>query len=73
MKRPQEGIDNTVRLIAFKSMFFFLAVHQASWGISVKWMLTNVAQLPATTVRFAKILLIAMSATAGQVSHSDIL
>lgn len=51
----------------------FLAVHQVSRGSSVKWMLTNVARLPATTVPFAKILLIATSATAGQVSDSDVL
>lgn len=52
--------------------YVFLAVQQVSRGISVKWMLTNVAQRLATTVPFAKILLIATSATAGQVSHSDI-
>lgn len=60
-------------LRVWKAWYVFLAVHQVSWGISVKWMLTNVAQLPATTVPFAKILLIATSATAGQVSHSNIM
>lgn len=58
--------------LAFSAAWYvFSAVHQVSRGISVKWMLTNVAQRLATTVPFAKILLIATSATAGQVSHSD--
>lgn len=69
-----EGSDSAARQShRFKIWYVFSAVHQVSWGISVKWMLTNVAQLPATTVPFAKILLIATSATAGQVSHSDVL
>lgn len=69
-----EGSDSSVRQPGgLKVWYVFLAVHQVSRGISVKWMLTNVALRPATMVPFAKILLIATSATAGQVSHSDIL
>lgn len=49
------------------------AVRPASWGISVKWTWTNVVPRPATTAPFARILLIATSATAGQVSHSPVL
>lgn len=70
---PQQGSDSSVRKPhSYNAWYVFSAVHQVSWGISVKWMLTNVAQRPATTVPFAKILLIATSATAGQVSHSDL-
>lgn len=62
--------DSSRQPCGSKMWYVFLAVHQVSWGISVKWMLTNVAHRLATMVPFAKILLIAMCATAGQVSHS---
>lgn len=62
--------DSSRQPCGSKMWHVFLAVHQVSWGISVKWMLTNVAHRLATMVPFAKILLIAMCATAGQVSHS---
>lgn len=74
MLDPQDGSDRCARQPAgFKVWYVFLAVHQVSRGISVKWILTNVAQHPATMVPFAKILLISTPATAGQVSHSDFL
>lgn len=48
------------------------AVRPALWGISAKWTWTNAVPRPATTALFARILLIATSATAGQVSHSPV-
>ncbi len=70
---PQQGSDSSVREPYSHNIWCVSsAVHRVSWGISVKWMLTNVARRPATTVPFARILLIATSATAGQVSHSDL-
>lgn len=48
------------------------AVCQVSRGPPARWTLTNVARCPASTVPFAKILLIATSATAGQVSRSRV-
>lgn len=48
------------------------AVRPASWAISAKWTWTNAVPRPATTAPFARILLIATSATAGQVSHSPV-
>lgn len=62
-----EGTDILPRL---QTSFVFLAVRQVSRGIYVKWNLMNVAHLLATMMPFAKILLIATSATAGQVSRS---
>lgn len=58
--------------LSLPALFFLSAVHQVSRGLPVKWTWTNVARRPAATVPFAKILLIATCATAGQVSRSRI-